>query len=289
MTSAQPSSSIGSFLHRNDFLVRRLHSLSGLVPVGAYMTVHLLVNASILNGPAAFQKNVNAIHDLGAILPVVEWTFIFLPIIFHAVVGIWIAASGKSNTAQYSFTGNRRYSMQRLTGYLAFIFIFVHVFHLHGWFHAQWWLSNVAEPLGMAQFRPYSAASTLAAAMTGIVWPIFYAAGIIACCYHLANGIWTAGITWGVWLTPAAQKRATVACSIFGVALTVVGLSALGGVKATNIKEADAVETAIYESRVQTGEIKPNEHKRAGDHHEPKLPVPEIGQVIEAAPISGNN
>jgi hypothetical protein len=71
--------------------------------------------------------------------------------------------------------------------------------------------------------------------------------------------------------------------------LTVVGLSALGGVKATNIEEAAAVETAIYESRVQTGEIKPNEHKRAGDHHEPKLPVPEVGQVIEAAPISGNN
>jgi len=253
------------------------------------MTVHLIVNASILNGAGAFQKNVNAIHDLGAILPVIEWTFIFLPIIFHATVGIWIATSGQSNTTQYSYTTNRRYSLQRLTGYLAFIFIFVHVFHLHGWFHAQWWLTNVAEPLGMAQFRPYSAASTLAAAMTGVVWPVFYAAGVIASCYHLANGIWTAGITWGVWLTPAAQRRATAACTVFGVALTAVGLSALGGVKATNIEEAEAVETAIYESRVQSGEIKPNLHKRAGDHHQTKEPVSEVGRVIETNPISGSN
>ena len=58
----------GSFFLRHQFLILRLHSLSGLLPVGAYMTVHLLTNASTLGGPAMFQKNVDLIHSLGPAL-----------------------------------------------------------------------------------------------------------------------------------------------------------------------------------------------------------------------------
>jgi succinate dehydrogenase / fumarate reductase cytochrome b subunit len=166
----------------------------------------------------------------------------------------------------YKFTANRRYSWQRLTGYWAFLFIFLHVFHLHGWFHFDWWMTNVAQPLGMAQFKAYSASSTLATALTGIVWPVFYASGVLACCYHLANGIWTAGITWGVWLTPKAQGRATVACAIFGVVLSTIGLSALWAVKTTDVEQARQVEDAMYKSRVESGEIKEDPHKRSEPH-----------------------
>jgi succinate dehydrogenase / fumarate reductase cytochrome b subunit len=60
-----------SFLARHEFLIRRLHSLSGLIPVGAYMVIHLLTNASTLSGPMSFQNAVYQIHSLGAILPVV--------------------------------------------------------------------------------------------------------------------------------------------------------------------------------------------------------------------------
>lgn len=268
-----------SFLVRHEFLIRRLHSLSGLVPIGAYMCVHLLTNASLLVGAGRFQANVNMIHNLGPALPLVEWLFIFLPLIFHAVVGVWIASTGHTNTHQYPFTANRRYSWQRLTGYLAFVFIFTHVFHLHGWFHTEWWLKTVAEPLGMAQFRPYNAASTLATALTGVAWPIFYAAGLLACCYHLANGVWTAGITWGVWLTPDAQRRATAACAVFGILLSIVGLSSLWAVKTTDIDQAKNIEQAMINARIESGEINDDPHKRSGvvpDSHS----VSEVGQNI---------
>lgn len=241
------------------------------------MVVHLLTNASILNGVGAFQANVMTIHSLGAALPVVEWAFIFLPLIFHAVVGVWIALSGHPNTSTYRLAGNRRYSLQRWTGMIAFVFIFVHVFHLHGWFHTEFWLESVAKPLGMAQFKPYNAGSTLAIALQGVVWPIFYAAGVISCVYHLANGIWTAGITWGIWVSPAAQKRATVACVVFGVLLGIVGLSALYGAKTVDPNEAKITEDRMYHHKVDTGEMKPNDEKRT---HVPETePAPPVREV----------
>ncbi|MCA9191714.1 MAG: succinate dehydrogenase cytochrome b558 subunit [Planctomycetales bacterium] len=256
-----------NFLTRHDFLIRRLHSLTGLVPVGCYMVVHLLVNSSLMNGPGAFQTNVNQIHSLGRALPLVEWLFIFLPLIFHAVIGVWIIRSGKTNTDQYRYLNNWRYTLQRWTGVVAIIFIFFHVFHLHGWFHGEWWLENVARPWGMANFKPYNAASTLATALQGFLWPIFYFVGIVCCVFHLANGIWTMGITWGVWTSDRAQKGASIVCCIGGIGLLIVGLSALSAAITTDVQQARNVEDAMYKLRVDTGEIVDNPEKR---YHAPE-------------------
>lgn len=257
------------FLVRHEFAIRRLHSLSGLVPVGAYMCVHLLTNASVLNSPGSFQTNVYTIHSLGKLLPVVEWGFIFLPILFHAIVGVAIAIGMVPNTRNYPYTANRRYTAQRWTGMIAFAFIMWHVFHMHGWFHFDSWLANVAEPYGGAQFRPYNAASSAGLAMQSVVVVILYAVGVLACVYHLANGLWTMGITWGVWTSPRAQAWASKLCGVFGLLLAIVSMSALYGMwnsgRGEALDRAVDVENRMYESRVETGEIEPNEHKRSTD------------------------
>ena len=269
MSSPATSAPVQSFLLRHDFLIRRLHSLSGLVPVGAYMCVHLLTNASLVGGASVFQNNVFTIHSL-PLLPVIEWTFIFLPIIFHAVVGVWISRNAKSNLQQYRLAGNRRYTWQRITAYIAIVFIFTHVFHLHGWFQNEWWLKNIAEPLGMAKFRPYNAASSLTTALAGptflasVAWTIFYIIGVVACTFHLANGIWTAGITWGVWLTPKSQHRASIACVLFGLFIGGAGLSSLVAVKSTDAAKAAVTENEMYDARIRAHTIAPDEHKRSG-------------------------
>lgn len=283
MTTADIGQST-TFFGRNEFLIRRLHSLSGLVPVGAYMVVHLLTNASVLDSAATFQKNVYSIHALGSILPVVEWGFIFGPILFHMLLGFWIIASGKSNTSKYKYTNNYRYSLQRWTGVIAAIFIMVHVFHLHGWFHMHWWIDNVAAPLGMAQFRPYNAGSTLALALEGFVWPVFYVIGLLASVFHLANGIWTFGITWGIWISPAAQTRATNLCAVFGVLLAAVGLSALWGFTQLDPVEAKRMEDTMYEAKLKSGELKDNPEKRTIDAGEESVAIESIPDVIQNRP-----
>jgi succinate dehydrogenase cytochrome b subunit len=240
----------GSFLERHEFLLRRLHSLSGLVPVGAYMVIHLLTNASVLDGPATFQRNVYAIHGLGAVLPLVEWTFIFLPLIYHALYGVLITRGALPNSGTYRYGSNVRYTLQRATGMIAFVFIFWHVFHMHGWFHFEAWERGVAEPLHGAQFRAYNAASTAAAALQPIIVQILYAVGVLSCVFHLANGIWTFGITWGLWVTPAAQRWASGVSLVFGVLLAAVSLGALGGFAfGVDIEKAREVENLMYEKQ----------------------------------------
>ena len=273
-----------SFLERNEFLIRRLHSLSGLIPVGAFMCVHLAVNASVLNGPETFQNNVYGIHALGRLLPLVEWTTIFLPLIFHAVIGVWIVKGGLPNTGAYAYGSNIRYTLQRASGIVALVFILYHVLHMHGWFHFDWWLAYIAEPLGGAKFRPFNASSTAGAALQNPIIIAFYAFGILASVFHLANGLWTMGITWGAWTSPKAQNKALYACGVFGVALFAVGMSGLVGMVASGsgegLEQARRVEQQMFESKVDAGLVSPgspkwienhpvgghSEHEETGDH-----------------------
>lgn len=252
-----------TLFQKHEFLIRRIHSLLGVVPIGLYMCVHLSVNASLIGGPSSFQHAVHRIHSLGPVLPIVEWGAIFLPLLFHAIIGVWIATTGQNNTDRYKYTSNQRYRFQRITGYIAFAYIVMHVFHLHGWFHFGFWLDYIAHPLGMAQFKPYNAASTLAHAMDGIFWPAFYLAGVLSCVYHFANGLWTAGITWGLWTTPGAQNRATKVCGGIGGVLAVVSLVAWWAALTADPDTSRVIENEMYEVGVEAGIVYPDEHKRS--------------------------
>jgi succinate dehydrogenase / fumarate reductase, cytochrome b subunit len=256
-----------TFVQKHEFLLRRLHSLTGLVPVGLYMCVHLATNASILNGVEAFQNAVYMIHSLGNALVFVEWGAIFLPLLFHAIFGVYIAYSGQFNTSRYSTGKNWRYVLQRITGLVAFVFIFTHVAHMHGWFHVDFWL-DLMQKLGLAQFKAYNAASTAAAAMQGsLIWPILYLVGIAACVFHFANGLWTMGITWGLWITPQAQKRADYIVWGIGGLVMLIGLSALGGFMTLDPAKAQDIEDRMYRESVKSGRIVPNEHKLSHPVH----------------------
>ncbi len=246
-------------LVRHEFLIRRLHSISGLVPIGAYMVLHLVTNASVLSGPGTFQANVYKIHSLGVLLPFIEWGGIFLPILFHAVVGMMIVVGMVPNTSSYPYMANWRYTLQRWTGVIAFAFIMWHVSHMRGWFHSELWTTYVSEPLGGANFRPYDAASTAGLALQNVAVVVLYAIGILSCVYHLANGIWATGITWGVWTSPAAQRRALSVCGAFGIVLAMVGLGALWGIHQVGhgeaLENARQVENRMYEHLIGTGEV----------------------------------
>ena len=196
MSQHEPSR---SFFYRNQFLIYRLFSLSGLIPVGAFLVVHLLTNASVLGGAGAFQSRVDMIHSLGPLLVPIEWAFIFLPMLFHATVGFVIIAGGLPNVGSYPYVGNIRYTLQRATGMIAFVFIIWHIMHLH-------WLGT---PFGGGKFDPHHATSSAATALQPLGISLLYAIGVLSAVFHFANGLWTLGITWGLWTSPAAMRRAS--------------------------------------------------------------------------------
>ena len=240
-----PNENSRSFLARNQFLIYRLFSLSGLIPVGAFLVVHLLTNASVLGGAASFQARVDMIHSLGPLLIPIEFLFIFLPMAFHAAVGFAIIAGGLPNVGSYAYVGNVRYTLQRATGMIAFAFILFHVIQLH-------WMGA---PLGGGRFDPHHATSSAAAAIAPLGVSLLYAIGVLAAVYHLANGLWTLGITWGLWTSPEAMRRANVVSIVVGCVLAAAGLGSIGGLRATDTAEARRVETRLDEfRRMSSGE-----------------------------------
>ncbi len=145
------------------------------------MIVHLTTNALLLVGPSTFQRAVNQIHSPGKALVFIEWAFIFLPILFHAVLGVVIIRGGLPNTSSYPYAGNVRYTLQRATGLVAFVFILGHVAHLHGWFHFDAWQSMI-KALGGARFKAFNASSTLSQAMQdSFLAQVFYLVGMLSC------------------------------------------------------------------------------------------------------------
>ncbi len=215
------------------FLIRRLHSLSGIIPVGIFLFFHIGTNSLIaVSSPKndLFQKQVENIHNLGPLLIPVEFIFILLPLAFHIAIGLKIWLESKPNARHYAYLGNIRYSLQRATGVAAVIFILVHLYQMH-WMGA--WLP------GGGGFNHQHASLTTAEVMQHARWVApFYLIGVIAACYHLANGLWTAMITWGVTIGPRSQRIMGYVCTALGVGLIVTGIAAVRGFADFNTKNS---------------------------------------------------
>lgn len=215
------------------FLIRRLHSLSGIIPIGFFLFFHIGTNSliAVSSDEDLFQKQVDNIHNLGPLLIPVEVLFIFVPLLYHIVVGVKIWSESKPNSRNYTYWGNIRYTLQRTTGIATLAFILVHLYQMH-WMGG--WLP------GGAAFNHEMASKTTAQVLQAAWWvPPFYAIGVVAACYHFSNGVWTFLITWGVTIGPRSQRIAGYACLALGIGLTFTGLAAVRGFKTFDTKAAE--------------------------------------------------
>lgn len=213
---------------RHEFILRRIHSLLGVMPLAGYLVFHLATNASIVDGLPTYQYRADQIQLLGrSTVLALGWILILGPLLFHGIIGLLIVTRGKRNFWSYPYRENIRYSLERMTGVIAFFFVYWHVFHMQGWFQSDWWLEHVAGPLGGARFDPAHAVTAAAAIQASPVIEFVYVLGTLAVVYHMSNGLWTSGITWGLWTTPHAQRWANVPCLLIGLGLAAIGLAAL--------------------------------------------------------------
>src|SRR5699024_11370588 len=107
---------------KNQFYLRRLHSLLGVIPIGGFLLVHLLVNHQATKGVEAFNKAAGFMESLPFLIAL-EFIVIYIPILYHAVYVVHIAFTAKENVGHYSQFRYWMFLLQRLTGIITFIFI----------------------------------------------------------------------------------------------------------------------------------------------------------------------
>jgi len=214
-------------LTKNHFLLRRLHSLSGIMPVGLFVIAHLFTNSQMLMDAdgATYQHETDFIHSIPFLLFIEIG--LWLSIGFHAVLGFWYTFTGKSNVKRYSYADNVRYLFQRITGIIALVFIFLHIATLRWRWDIFGWYTPYYGNLGPHHDVPMSMPLTAYALQFSWLVAVLYAIGTLSVIYHWANGLWTAAISWGITITKPAQQRWGVACAGLGVLLTVFFMAAM--------------------------------------------------------------
>ena len=200
------------------FVLRKLHQLTGILPLGIFLLEHFYTNSKALTGPTDFN---NAVRDLQSIpyILFVEIGGIFIPLLYHAIYGLVITVEARPNNLAYPYARNWFYLIQRITGVILFFFITFHVlnfrFGLIPGLNTQSVAHHVDEAFNIVsrEFR---------------MIPIFiiYMIGITATVWHLANGLWLFLVDWGITIGERAQRLTGYACIAFGVVLLLVGINA---------------------------------------------------------------
>ena len=196
------------------FVLRRLHSLTGIIPVGAFLFEHILIsNATAISGPSAYARQVSFLANLPLVF-FLELFGIWLPIAYHGLYGFYIWYRGDANTAAYPWSGNWMYTLQRWTGGIAFIYILWHTYTMRF--------------TGIDLHDDPGASFAKVAHEVHNPWLMaFYVIGLIAASWHFAYGIWLFCAKWGIVSGDTARQRLLRLCLAFFVLLTVVGVASL--------------------------------------------------------------
>jgi succinate dehydrogenase / fumarate reductase cytochrome b subunit len=194
----------------HSFLNHKLHSLLGLFPIGLYLLFHLTANYQATRGPEAFNQVVAMIEHVPFLLAV-EFIFIYIPLLFHAIYGIYIAFQAKHNVGNFGYFRNHMFLWQRLTGIITLIFIAWHV-----------WETRVQKALGAeVNF------DMMANILSDPLMVVFYSIGIISAVFHFSNGLWSFLVHWGITVGPRSQRFATYLTMGIFVVVSLIGLRAM--------------------------------------------------------------
>lgn len=197
----------------HSFFWRRLHSLSGIVPVGLFLIEHFVSNAFATNGPHAYADQVKFLSGLPFVF-VLELVGIYIPLLFHSLYGFYIWFRGEANVSDYPWAGNFMYSAQRWTGAIAFLYIAWHTYTMR--FTGIHLLTN-----SQAAFHKVQAELQNPWALA------FYVIGITAASWHFGYGLYLFCAKWGITVSDRSRKAMGVVSAVIAVTFIAVGLATI--------------------------------------------------------------
>jgi succinate dehydrogenase / fumarate reductase cytochrome b subunit len=194
------------------FWLRRLHSLSGIVPIGGFLAFHLFENSQALRGADAYNEMTHKLQSMPMAVAA-EIFIIALPLLFHGVFGLFITGTAKPNVFTNAHVRNVMYFLQRVTGVIVFAFILFH-----------YWTTRLVQ---LHDHESLNLFNQVQAAVANPWIYAFYIAGILSATFHLANGIWSFSIVWGLTIGPKAQRRMMYISIAVFLALSALGLRSI--------------------------------------------------------------
>lgn len=216
---------VGSITKENYFW-HKLHSLSGIVPIGFYVLQHLVLNSFSLVSAERYNSVSDFFYSLpSGILFVLEFGVVLLPLVFHAVYGLFIIKRAEPNylSSDYKYTENRMYWFQRVSGLYLFVFIIFHIATT----------TLKVKYFGDHRVVDYAHMQDELFRFGGLVF-LIYLLGVLCASYHLSYGIWNFCIRWGLTISESAQKKVRLVSTGLFVAVTLLGWAALVGFKLHN-------------------------------------------------------
>lgn len=191
--------------------MRRLHSLLGVIPIGLFLTQHLIVNHFATQGVEAFNQAAHFMANLPFVI-FLEIFVIYLPLMYHAFYGLYIAFTAKNNPGHYSYMRNILFVAQRYTGIFLVVFIAWHVFETR---------FQVAIGAAEADFN------MMENILSNPFMFAFYVLGVLSATFHLANGLWSFFVTWGITVSEKSQRYSTYFTLLVFIVLSIIGIRAL--------------------------------------------------------------
>jgi succinate dehydrogenase / fumarate reductase cytochrome b subunit len=190
--------------------LRRIHSLTGMIPLGVFLIEHVTVNAFALGGAESFRRAAAALGGI-PMLAAIEVAGIALPLVVHTVIGILIATElPERGSPQWP---SRREIAQRATGLLLLPYLIYHV-----------WATRLSPAVLEGHADLFEIMRKQVSGAGGLA---FHAIGVVLAAWHLGNGLPGFAERWGFARTQPAARAAARVGSAVSVALAVAGVAAL--------------------------------------------------------------
>jgi succinate dehydrogenase / fumarate reductase cytochrome b subunit len=201
---------------RAKYILRRLHSLSGVLPLAVFIAEHYFTNAHAIAGAESFNAATGRLHEM-PYLWAMEIAIVIGPLLYHSIYGLFITREADPNVDAYPTYQNLAYVAQRVTGVILALFIVFHVYETR--------VQDYLHQFGLG------GAEVDYAYMANYFSPLWikavYIIGLASIAFHLGNGLFNFAFKWGITVSEKAQQAMIKISVVTSIVLFAIGLNIL--------------------------------------------------------------
>lgn len=190
----------------------RIGSLVAVLPLTVWLFFHLWNNLAAFQGGDRWQEAVTTYPH--PVAQLVTSIVVLLPIVLHTVWGVGRLLTSRPNNVRYGFFANLKYLLQRLSAVGLLLFLGAHL-----------WLAMLKPRLMENHAEQFSDISHQM--RTHMPTLAVYLLGTAGVAYHVANGLSTFAMGWGIVSSQKALKRVDALGAVVFVILLAMGWAAI--------------------------------------------------------------